>query len=88
MLPAIADKVKGKVPILADGCVQTGTDILKYLALGADIVMVGRHMLRAAYGAGAEGVALFMNKLQDELQRAMVLTGVPSVGKINGAILA
>jgi len=88
VLPAIADKVKGKVPILTDGCVQTGTDILKYLALGADIVMVGRHMLRAAYGGGVEGVALFMNRLRDELQRAMVLTGVPSVAKISRAILA
>ncbi len=88
VLPAIADKVKGKVPILTDGCVQTGTDILKYLALGADIVMVGRHMLRAAYGGGVEGVTLFMNRLRDELQRAMVLTGVPSIAKINRSILA
>jgi isopentenyl diphosphate isomerase/L-lactate dehydrogenase-like FMN-dependent dehydrogenase len=50
--------------------------------------MVGRHLLRAAYGAGVEGVALFMNRLQDELQRAMVLTGVPSVAKVNRSILA
>mgnify|MGYP001064097662 CR=1 FL=1 len=84
----VAGKVKGKITILTDGCVQTGTDILKYLALGADIVMVGRHMLRAAYGAGVEGAALFMNRLRDELQRAMVLTGVPSIGKISRAILA
>lgn len=88
VLPAIADKVKGKVPILTDGCVQTGTDILKYLALGADIVMVGRHLLRAAYGAGVDGVALFMNRLQDELERAMVLAGIPTVEKIDRSILA
>ncbi len=88
VLPAISDKVKGKVAILADGCVQSGADILKYIALGADVVMVGRHLLRAAYGGGTEGVALFMNRLRDELQRAMVLTGVPSVDKINRAILA
>ncbi len=88
VLPAIADKVKGKVPILTDGCVQTGTDVPKYLALGADVVMVGRHLLRAAYGGGAEGVALFMNRLRDELQRAMVLTGVPTVENISRAVLA
>src|SRR5512136_365061 len=88
VLPAIADKVKGKVPILTDGCVQTGTDVLKYLALGADVVMLGRHLLRAAYGGGTQGVALFMNRLRDELQRAMVLTGTPSVAKINRSILA
>lgn len=45
--------------------------------------MLGRHLLRAAYGAGAEGVALFMNRLQDELQRAMVLAGVATIGQID-----
>jgi glutamate synthase domain-containing protein 2 len=40
------------------GCMATGTDVLKYLALGANVVMVGRHLLRAAYGGDAEAVAL------------------------------
>jgi 4-hydroxymandelate oxidase len=87
VLAAIAAKLKGKVPILADGCVATGTDVLKYLALGADVVMVGRHILRAAYGGGADGVALFMNKMRTELQSAMVLTGVPSISKVDSSIL-
>jgi len=87
VLPAIASKLKGKVAILADGCVQSGTDVLKYLALGADVVMVGRHILRAAYGGGSEGVALFMNRMRADLQSAMVLTGVPSVSKIDSRIL-
>jgi isopentenyl diphosphate isomerase/L-lactate dehydrogenase-like FMN-dependent dehydrogenase len=87
VLAAIAAKLKGKVPILTDGCVATGTDVLKYLALGADIVMVGRHILRAAYGGGADGVALFMNKMRTELQSAMVLTGVPSISNIDSSIL-
>jgi 4-hydroxymandelate oxidase len=87
VLPAIASKLKGKIPILADGCGATGSDLLKYLALGADVVMVGRHILRAAYGGGADGVALFMNKMRTELASAMVLTGVPSVSKIDSSIL-
>ena len=87
VLPAIASKVKGQIPILADGCVQSGTDVLKYLALGADVVMVGRHILRAAYGGGPEGVALFMNRMRADLQSAMVLMGVPSVSKIDSRIL-
>jgi 4-hydroxymandelate oxidase len=87
VLPAIAAKLKGKVTILTDGCVATGTDVLKYLALGADVVMVGRHILRAAYGGGPEGVALFMNRMRAELQSAMVLTGVPSISKIDSSIL-
>ena len=87
VLPAIAARVKGAVTILTDGCLATGTDILKYLALGADAVMVGRHILRAAYGGGPEGVALFMNQMRDEFAAAMVLTGVPSVSKIDTGIL-
>jgi isopentenyl diphosphate isomerase/L-lactate dehydrogenase-like FMN-dependent dehydrogenase len=87
VLPAIAAKLKGKIPILTDGCVATGSDVLKYLALGADVVMVGRHILRAAYGGGAEGVELFMNKMRTELGSAMVLTGVGSISKIDGSIL-
>jgi isopentenyl diphosphate isomerase/L-lactate dehydrogenase-like FMN-dependent dehydrogenase len=87
VLAAVASKLKGKIPILTDGCVASGTDVLKYLALGADLVMVGRHILRAAYGGGADGVALFMNRMRAELQAAMVLTGVPSVAKIDSKII-
>jgi hypothetical protein len=87
VLPAIAARIKGKVPILADGCVSSGTDVLKYLALGADVVMVGRHVLRAAYGAGADGVALFMNRMRAEFESAMLLTGVGSAARIDGSIL-
>src|ERR1035437_4840610 len=87
VLAAGASKLKGKIPILTDGCVASGTDVLKYLALGADLVMVGRHILRAAYGGGADGVAFFMNRMRAELQSAMVLTGVPSVAKIDSRII-
>jgi isopentenyl diphosphate isomerase/L-lactate dehydrogenase-like FMN-dependent dehydrogenase len=86
-LPAIASKLKGKIPILCDGSVNTGTDVLKYLALGADVVMVGRHLLRAAFGGGPEGVALFMNKMRAEFASAMVLMGVPTVSKIDSSII-
>lgn len=88
VLPDIAAKVKGKIPILTDGCVRSGIDVLKYLGLGADVVMVGRHILRAAYGGGADGVALFMNRMRDEFERAMVLTGVSSVSEITDSIVS
>jgi isopentenyl diphosphate isomerase/L-lactate dehydrogenase-like FMN-dependent dehydrogenase len=60
---------------------------LKYLALGADVVMVGRHILRAAYGGGSEGVALFMNRMRAEFESAMLLTGVATVSRIDNTIL-
>ncbi len=88
VLPAIADKVKGKMVILVDGCVHYGTDVLRYLALGADAVLVGRHLWRTAHGGGRKGVALFMQTMHDELTAAMVLTAVPNVAAINRDILA
>ncbi len=42
VLPEIAMEVSGKITIMADGCVRTGFDVLKVLALGADIVLIGR----------------------------------------------
>ena len=88
VLPAIADKVKGKMVILVDGCVHYGTDVLKYVALGADAVLVGRHLWRAAHGGGRDGVALFMKTMRDELTAAMVLTDVPNVAAISRNVLA
>ena len=87
VLPAIAPKMKGKLVVFADGCVHTGVDVLKYLALGADAVMVGRHLLRAAYGGGAKGVALFLENMRADLARAMVLTGVSTVSKIDSSVV-
>jgi 4-hydroxymandelate oxidase len=88
VLPAIASKMDGKLVIFADGCVHTGVDVLKYLALGADVVMVGRHILRAAYGGGPKGVTLFLDNMRTDLARAMVLTGVSTVSKIDNSVIS
>jgi isopentenyl diphosphate isomerase/L-lactate dehydrogenase-like FMN-dependent dehydrogenase len=87
VLPKIAAKVKGKIVIIADGTMKYGTDVLKMLALGADAVLAGRHLLRGAVGGGKEGVALFLNKMKSELVDAMVLTGTASVRKVNKNII-
>lgn len=87
VLPAIAESLKGKMPIFVDGCVHSGYEVLKYLGLGADAVMVGRHLLKAAYGGGPEGVTLFMNRMRSEFERAMVMTGVSSVSDITSKII-
>jgi len=88
VLPLIADEINGKITILVDGCVHYGTDVLKYLALGADAVLIGRHIIRAAFGSGREGVALFMNTMRNELASAMSMTAVSGIKKINRDILA
>jgi isopentenyl diphosphate isomerase/L-lactate dehydrogenase-like FMN-dependent dehydrogenase len=88
VLPDIADKVKGKVVIFVDGCVHYGEDVLKYIALGADCVMVGRHLVRAAFGGGRQGVSLFMKTIREELEASMVVTACPDVRSINRQVLA
>ncbi len=88
VLPEIAAKVKGQMVILVDGCVRYGTDVLKYLALGADGVLLGRHLVRSAFGGGRAGVAVAMRTLRSELASAMTMTGVASIGEISRNILA
>ncbi len=87
VLPAIAERAKGKVIIFADGGVRTGADVLKLLALGADAVLVGRPLVVGAFGGGREGVALVLNKMKTELLQAMLLTGTADVKKIPTNIL-
>ncbi|MVX57982.1 alpha-hydroxy-acid oxidizing protein [Parasutterella muris] len=83
ILPQIADKVNGRCFIMVDGTLARGTDIEKYLGLGANCTLAGRHFVRAAHGGLDDGVALFANRLRDELAVAMVLTGAQTVKDIN-----
>ncbi|WP_411678888.1 alpha-hydroxy-acid oxidizing protein [Clostridium thailandense] len=87
VLPEIAEAVKGKVTILADGGVRTGVDVLKLLALGADAVLVGRPFVTASFGGQQEGVKLYIDSLKSELKSAMVLTGCKSVKDVSDRIL-
>ena len=88
VLPGIAKKVGGKMIILVDGCVAYGVDVLRYLALGANGVLVGRHLVRAAFGGGRKGVQLFMETMRDELEAAMVMVGAANIRAINHSFLA
>jgi len=83
VLPQISEAVKGKVTILADGGVRSGVDVFKYLALGADGVLIGRPVIIAAYGGKQEGVEIYMNKILSELKQTMILTGCKTIGEIN-----
>ena len=56
-LPAIAARVDGRVPVIIDGGIRRGTDVLKSLALGASAIMIGRPYLYALAVGGAEGVS-------------------------------
>ncbi|MDW8801316.1 alpha-hydroxy-acid oxidizing protein [Clostridium sp. A1-XYC3] len=87
VLPEIAEAVKGKVTILADGGVRNGVDVLKMLALGADAVLIGRPFVTASFGGQREGVKVYMENLKSELKSAMVLTGCKNVKEITDRII-
>ena len=88
VLPEIADKVKGKVKILADGGVRNGVDVLKMLALGADGVLIGRPFVTASFGGQSVGVKSYIDNIADDLKSAMILTGCNSITEISSRILA
>ena len=87
VLPIIADAVGSKVSIMVDGGVRSGVDVLKMLALGADVVGIGRPIAIAAIGGGADGVGAYWAKIKGELIQGMVLTGCGSPADINRSIL-
>ena len=87
VLPAIADAVRGKITILADGAVRDGVDVLKMLALGADAVLVGRPLCIAAIGGGVEGVTKYWQQMQGQLVQAMLLTGCASLADVREHII-
>jgi len=76
VLPDIAKAVNGRVPILADGGIRNGVDVFKFLALGADAVLIGRPFAQYAIGGGEEAVELYAKKIAQELKGAMLLTGI------------
>ena len=86
-LPMIVDRVAGRMPILVDGGIRRGTDVLKALALGASAVLIGRPYLYGLAAAGAEGVARVVNILRTEFETAMALTGRTSVASIERTVL-
>lgn len=83
----IAKAVKGKVKILADGGIRTGVDVLKFLALGADAVLIGRPFVTASFGGQREGVKTYIEGLKGELKSAMVLTGCNDVASVDKRII-
>ena len=77
-LPLIAEAVEGRVPLILDGGVRRGTDVVKALALGATAVGVGRPVMWGLAVAGSAGVTRILELLRDELAHALTLCGCGS----------
>ena len=86
-LPGVVRAVGGRVPVLVDGGVRRGADLLKARALGAQAVLVGRATLWGAVAGGQPGAERALEILRDELQRTMQLCGVCDVAGIGADLL-
>ena len=87
-LPAIVEAVAGRVPVLLDGGVRRGTDVLMALALGATAVGIGRPIIWGLAVDGEAGVGSVLDLLTSELEVAMALSGAASVADLAPELLA
>jgi 4-hydroxymandelate oxidase len=86
-LPVIAAAVAGRVPLLVDGGIRRGTDVLKVIARGAQAVLIGRPYVHALAVAGPAGVAHAVQMLRAEFEVAMALTGCRTLADIDARVL-
>ncbi len=82
----IANRVQGRLPLIVDGGIRRGTDIVKALALGASAVQIGRPYLCGLAVSGADGVAQVVRILRKELELAMMLCGRPTLASLNPTV--
>ena len=82
VLPAIAEAVAGRVPLLVDGGFRRGSDVLKAIALGATAALVCRPVLWGLAAYGTAGVQKVVEMLQSELAKDMVQVGAVNLAAI------
>jgi isopentenyl diphosphate isomerase/L-lactate dehydrogenase-like FMN-dependent dehydrogenase len=87
VLPEIADAVKGRAKIMVDGGFCRGSDVVKAIASGADIVGIGRLQCWALAAAGETGVGRMLELLEDEAIRTLGLLGVTSFSQLDRTYL-
>jgi 4-hydroxymandelate oxidase len=86
-LPAVSARVAGRVPVLVDGGIRRGTDVLKAIALGASAVLIGRPYIHGLAVGGAEGVANVVGILRRELEMALALSGRTSLAQVDASLV-
>ena len=86
-LPEVVQAVEGRVPVLLDSGVRRGGDIVKALALGAKAVLVGRPICWGLGAGGTPGVERVIQILEEEMKRALIMTGSSSISDASRSIL-
>lgn len=87
VLPRVRAAVGADYPLLVDGGIRRGTDVLKAIALGANAVLVGRPYVFGLANAGAMGVSHVLRLLRDELEIAMALSGCRTLAEAGPDLL-
>ena len=78
-LPAVVAAVDGRIPVLIDGGIRRGSDVVKALALGASCCLIGRPQLWGLAVAGEDGVRHVLELYRKEIDRVMALMGARSL---------
>ncbi len=86
-LSEIVQAVEGRVPVLLDGGIRRGTDVLKALARGARAVLMGRPCLWGLALDGEQGVFRVLETLKDELENALMLSGYPDAKAVTADLI-
>jgi 4-hydroxymandelate oxidase len=86
-LPAVADRVGGRIPVIVDGGIRRGTDVVKALALGAAAVQIGRPYVYGLAVDGADGVSRVVQILKAELEMALALVGRPRIASLDRSVV-
>ena len=86
-LPEVVHVVAGRVPVLMDGGIRRGTDVVKALALGADAVLAGRPCIWGLAVDGEMGVADVLRIIRLEFENAMAICGCRTVAEITSAFI-
>lgn len=89
VLPEIAKVVREEsdMKILVDGGIRSGLDVFRALALGADGVLICRPFVTAIYGAGAEGIGVYIDKIGGELKDVMEMCGARTLSDITAEMV-
>lgn len=87
-LPGVVDAVDGRIPVLMDGGVRRGADIVRARALGAKACLVGRAFVYGLAALGPQGAARAIEILHQELDNTLALLGLPSIDDVDRSVLA
>jgi L-lactate dehydrogenase (cytochrome) len=86
-LPEIVRAVGGQCPILVDGGIRRGADVLKAICMGANAVLIGRAYAYGLMAEGREGIARAIAILRADLERTMALLGCHSLAELNASLV-